>query len=52
MVGRFLLPVLGLIAVGLIALSLVWPQGLGAPSPPPFGAPMTSAVPPANAQQP
>jgi hypothetical protein len=26
-----------LIAAGLVALALVWPQGQGAPSPPPFG---------------
>ena len=30
----------GLIAAGVIALALVWPQGLGAPSPPPFGHPV------------
>jgi hypothetical protein len=30
-------PLLGLIAAGLIALALVWPQGAGLPSPPPFG---------------
>jgi hypothetical protein len=30
-------PLIGLIAAGLIALAMVWPQGLGAPSPAPFG---------------
>ncbi len=31
---------LGLAAAGLIALALVWPQGLGARSPAPFGHPL------------
>lgn len=30
-------PAAAVIAVALIALSLVWPQGLGMPSPAPFG---------------
>ncbi len=30
-------PLLGLLAASLIALAMVWPQGLGAPSPAPFG---------------
>jgi hypothetical protein len=37
------------IAAGLIALALVWPQGQGAPSPAPFGHPLAalnSAAPP------
>jgi hypothetical protein len=33
------LPAIALLAAGLIALALVWPQGQGAPSPPPFGHP-------------
>ena len=37
MLDRLYLPLLGLVAVGAIALSLVWPQGLGARSPAPFG---------------
>ena len=37
MIDRLFFPVLGAIAVGLIALALVWPQGLGARSPGPFG---------------
>jgi hypothetical protein len=31
------MPLLGLAALAAIALSLVWPQGLGARSPAPFG---------------
>jgi len=38
MLDRLFLPFLGLCAVGAIALSLVWPQGLGARSPEPFGS--------------
>ncbi len=34
---RLFFPLLGLIAAGMIALALVWPQGAGSPSPPPFG---------------
>jgi hypothetical protein len=37
MLDRLYLPLLGLAAVAVIALSLVWPQGLGARSPGPFG---------------
>ncbi|MBV8594292.1 MAG: hypothetical protein JOZ27_08340 [Caulobacteraceae bacterium] len=40
-------PLLGLIALGMIALALVYPQGLGSPSPRPFGHPM---APPASAK--
>jgi hypothetical protein len=39
MLDRLYLPLLGLAAVAAIALSLVWPQGLGARSPGPFGGP-------------
>lgn len=38
MSDRFFMPILGLIALALIALSLVWPQGYGARSPAPFGS--------------
>jgi hypothetical protein len=31
------LPGLALLAIGLVALAMVWPQGQGAHSPPPFG---------------
>jgi hypothetical protein len=37
---RVFLPLVALAALALIALSLVWPQGQGAPSPPPFGHPL------------
>jgi hypothetical protein len=37
MLDRLYLPLLGLAAVATIALALVWPQGLGARSPGPFG---------------
>jgi hypothetical protein len=43
------LPLLAVIAVALVALALVWPQGDGARSPPPFGhrmAPMPVSLPP------
>ncbi|HEY1752039.1 MAG TPA: hypothetical protein VGG29_12295 [Caulobacteraceae bacterium] len=34
------LPAIALLAAGLIALALVWPQGQGARSPGPFGHPL------------
>jgi hypothetical protein len=37
---RVFLPLITLIALALIALSLVWPQGQGARSPAPFGHPL------------
>src|SRR5690348_10712051 len=37
MLDRLYLPLLGLATIAAIALSLVWPQGLGARSPGPFG---------------
>ena len=37
MPDRIALPALALLAAGLIALALVWPQGQGATSPAPFG---------------
>ena len=39
MLDRLFMPALGLATVGAIALALVWPQGLGARSPEPFGHP-------------
>jgi hypothetical protein len=39
MLDRLYMPLLGLAALAAIALSLVWPQGLGARSPAPFGHP-------------
>jgi hypothetical protein len=37
MFDRLYLPFLGLAAVAAVALAMVWPQGLGDRSPPPFG---------------
>jgi hypothetical protein len=37
MPDRILFPLLGLVACAMIAAALVWPQGLGARSPGPFG---------------
>ena len=37
MLDRLFMPVLGVAALAAIVLSLVWPQGLGARSPAPFG---------------
>jgi hypothetical protein len=37
MPDRVLFPLMGLSAVLMITLALVWPQGLGARSPGPFG---------------
>ena len=34
------LPALAIVAAGLVALALVWPQGEGARSPAPFGHPL------------
>jgi hypothetical protein len=41
-------PAIALLAAGLIALALVWPQGQGTPSPAPFGHPMTALAAPAQ----
>jgi hypothetical protein len=45
MAGRLILILMVVAAAGLIALALVWPQGLGRVSPAPFGHPMASARP-------
>ena len=37
MLDRLFMPALALAAAAAIALSMVWPQGLGARSPAPFG---------------
>lgn len=37
---RFALPLLALAALAMIVLAMVWPQGQGAPSPPPFNHPL------------
>ncbi len=47
MSDRVFFPLAALIALAMIALSLVWPQGLGAPSPAPFGHPLAPLHPPA-----
>jgi hypothetical protein len=38
MLDRFFMPVMALLAVAMIALALVWPQGYGDRSPAPFGS--------------
>ncbi|MBS0411746.1 MAG: hypothetical protein JSR86_17650 [Proteobacteria bacterium] len=45
MPDRVALPVLALIAVAMIALALVWPQGQGRRSPGPFGVTRPPATP-------
>jgi hypothetical protein len=48
MSDRVFFPLLALIAAAMIALSMVWPQGLGSRSPAPFGhAPTNTAAAPA-----
>ncbi|MGA0600032.1 hypothetical protein ACO2Q3_04930 [Caulobacter sp. KR2-114] len=48
MSDRIALPLLALLALGLVGLALAWPQGLGRRSPAPFGhAPAPSAARPA-----
>jgi hypothetical protein len=37
MLNRLFFPALGIAALLMVALALVWPQGLGDRSPPPFG---------------
>ena len=34
---RVFYPLMALIAAAMIALAMVWPQGMGTPSPGPFG---------------
>lgn len=34
---RIFFPLMALIALAMVALALAWPQGMGAPSPAPFG---------------
>jgi hypothetical protein len=41
------LSVAAIVAVGLVALALVWPQGQGARSPAPFGHPLAAIEQPA-----
>lgn len=37
---RIFFPLCAALAIGMIALALVWPQGMGARSPAPFGHPV------------
>lgn len=37
MLNRFFFPAIALLALGMVALAMVWPQGLGDRSPAPFG---------------
>jgi hypothetical protein len=46
------LPAIALVAAGLIALALVWPQGQGARSPAPFGHPLAAIEAPTPAAKP
>jgi hypothetical protein len=45
MSDRVFFSIMALLAVGVIALALVWPQGLGAPSPEPFREPLAQPAP-------
>jgi hypothetical protein len=45
-------PLVALIALALIGLSMVWPQGQGARSPAPFGHEVAPVKPPATAPAP
>jgi len=40
---RLILPLMALAAVAIVVLALMWPQGSGRPSPPPFGHAMAPA---------
>jgi hypothetical protein len=48
MSDRLVLPLIALAALAMIGLSLVWPQGLGARSPAPFGHPLAPLPVPAH----
>ena len=39
---RYILPLLALVAIAMVALAFVWPQGQGRRSPDPFGHPMAT----------
>ncbi len=45
MPDRFALPLIALLATGLIVLAMIWPQGQGALSPPPFGHKLGPVIP-------
>jgi len=52
MSDRVLFPLMGLAAILMIALALVWPQGLGARSPGPFGHALARPAGPSKASAP
>ena len=52
MSDRLVLSLIALAALALIGLSLVWPQGLGRPSPPPFGHPLAPLAQPPHLASP
>lgn len=43
---RIFFVLMGLLAAGVIGLAMVWPQGLGARSPGPFGGPTAAETAP------
>ena len=45
MSDRVFFSIMAALAVGLVALALVWPQGFGARSPAPFGEPLAQPAP-------
>jgi hypothetical protein len=45
---RLILPLMALAAMIIIAAAMMWPQGSGRPSPPPFGHPMAPASAPVH----
>ena len=45
MLNRLFFPALAALALGLVALGMVWPQGLGDRSPGPFGRPPIQRTP-------
>ena len=52
MSDRVFFTVCALIALAMVAFALVWPQGLGARSPGPFGEPLAQPAPASPAQVP
>jgi hypothetical protein len=49
---RLFYPLLALAIAAMVALALVWPQGLGRPSPAPFGHPFAPIASPKPTQPP
>ncbi|MGI8840436.1 MAG: hypothetical protein ACR2F8_06625 [Caulobacteraceae bacterium] len=52
MPDRLILPLMALAALAMIALALVWPQGIGRRSPAPFGHPLPALEKPPPARPP